>query len=78
MITKEDYLKAKNIVADYEAGLLNKALVIKSLPSDAEIHKQSLIVCEIEAELVQAIAWYYHDKGAKWMKEEVIKQGNVL
>mgnify|MGYP003334339622 CR=1 FL=1 len=52
--------------------------VIKSLPSDAEIHKQSLIVCEIEAELVQAIAWYYHDKGAKWMKEEVIKQGNVL
>lgn len=78
MTTEERYLEAKKIVDDYEAGILNKALVVKSLPSDDEIHKQSLKVCEIEAGLVQYIAWYYHDLGAKWMKEEVIKRGNGL
>lgn len=78
MITEEKYLEAKKIVDDYETGLLNKALLIKSLPSDSEIHQYSLERAKIESDLVYAVAWHYHDLGAKWMKQEAIKRGNVL
>ena len=72
MITEEKYLEAKKIVDDYETG------VIKSLPSDSEIHQYSLERARIESDLIYAVAWHYHDLGAKWMKQEAIKRGNVL
>jgi len=78
MITEEQLKKAEKVIADYKAEQLNKSYVIKSFPSDDEIHKESLRVCRIEAEFVQGVAWCYHDKGAKWMMEELKKRGNVL
>jgi len=44
------------------------------LPSDDKIKIQSRKVSKIEAKLVQSIALHYHEKGAKWLKEEIIKQ----
>lgn len=71
-ITQNDLL---NIILQYEK---HKEQLIKDkplvLPTDDHIHKEALKVAEIENESVHGVAWYYFEKGAKWIKSDVEKQ----
>lgn len=76
MPTKEEYELAKKVIEEYEKELLDKPITVTSLPNDEKIWQLSLEVAKIEAPLVRAVASHYHEKGAKWMRDQILKQSS--